>query len=318
MVLERGDVYAPRDMRVKELCTPTTLILEDVHRPFMTSVVRRPNYRFGLMEACWILAASNDAVAISQFNSQMLKFSDDGRIMWGAYGPRVMGQLPHVIRSLQKDRDSRQAVVTTWRPMVPGIAVDNGEAAEAADAGGLMPNSGPSAGTAQWDHGSWVSKDVPCTVAWHFQLRNDRLNLTVFMRSNDVWLGLPYDLLSFTTVQRVVAAILGVEPGKYCHVVSNLHLYAPQWSDAELMLDEVVAPYVQAPVLPPMDEDFELSSVEDVQYAFAVLLEGTAKFADPWAKPFQAARHADDSMWRDWSMLQRANGRGKSADPKAG
>jgi hypothetical protein len=60
----------------------------------------------------------------------------------------------------------------------------------------------------------------------------------VFMRSNDCWLGLPYDVLSFTTVQRVVASALGVQPGEYCHVADNLHLYEKDHEAARRVLEE--------------------------------------------------------------------------------
>jgi thymidylate synthase len=46
------------------------------------------------------------------------------------------------------------------------------------------------------------------------------------MRSNDVWLGLPYDLFTATILQELMAGWLGVELGTYHHHVDSLHLYA--------------------------------------------------------------------------------------------
>jgi len=45
------------------------------------------------------------------------------------------------------------------------------------------------------------------------------------MRSNDAWLGLPYDVFCFTTLQKIVAAALGIECDWYQHQVGSMHLY---------------------------------------------------------------------------------------------
>src|SRR5690606_26043016 len=45
------------------------------------------------------------------------------------------------------------------------------------------------------------------------------------MRSNDLWLGLPYDIMMFTRLQSAMAWALGVRVGKYVHTTFSLHLY---------------------------------------------------------------------------------------------
>jgi thymidylate synthase len=70
-------------------------------------------------------------------------------------------------------------------------------------------------------------RDIPCTLSLQFMwTEGERLGLRVSMRSNDVWLGLPYDLFQFTALQCAMADALGVEPGPYVHTVGSLHLYA--------------------------------------------------------------------------------------------
>ena len=58
-----------------------------------------------------------------------------------------------------------------------------------------------------------------------FILRNGKLDLIVTMRSNDIWLGLPYDLFNFTCMQIQMAMELGVEVGVYYHNAGSLHMY---------------------------------------------------------------------------------------------
>jgi thymidylate synthase len=100
-----------------------------------------------------------------------------------------MDQLPYVLEILREDPDSRQAVLTIWRE---------------------RPR---------------VTKDVPCTVMMQFLLRRGLLHMHVYMRSNDVWLGTPYDIYNFTLVQQVVACLLNCDVGTYTHTVGSFHLY---------------------------------------------------------------------------------------------
>lgn len=213
-----GVKASPRGIPVREVELPVMLSLSDPAAPFLMSPARRPRYRFGMAEALWTLAGSNDLEEIARYNPVMREYSDDGETLWGAYGPRLVEQMDHVIDTLKRDKDSRQAVLTTWRPH---------------------------------SFGSYVSKDIPCTVAWAFSIRNDKLNLTVFMRSNDVFRGLPYDLVNFTTTQRVVAACLSVGVGSYTHIVNNLHVYE---SDVQTALEIMNEPHRASPKLPPFGE----------------------------------------------------------------
>jgi thymidylate synthase len=301
--IEHGRMTKPRGFSVLEIATPTVLTLRDVHRPFIHSPLRRPNYRFGLVEAAWIAAGSDRLAHLSAVNSRMARFSDDDSTMWGGYGPRVIGQLDHVIETLRRDNDSRQAVVTTWRPMVPPVV---GKSQGPIRSAGLMA-TGSETVSPTWDGYSWRSKDVPCTVAWHFQLRNGGLALTVFMRSNDVWLGLPYDVLSFTTIQRVVASALGVRLGAYHHVVSNLHLYQKNYEAAVSLMGETVSN--ETVVMPPFDDLFLGGSSDSMSTIFNTTLNGSLiLMSKPGMQPFISAVIGSDE-WDDFRKLMAANGR---------
>ena len=45
------------------------------------------------------------------------------------------------------------------------------------------------------------------------------------MRSNDAWLGFPYDVFTFTTIQKILANCLGLRAGRYVHLVGSFHIY---------------------------------------------------------------------------------------------
>lgn len=114
-------------------------------------------------------------------------------VFWGAYGPRVAGDIGNLVQLLQGDPDSRQAVLTLF--------------------------------DADRDLGRTDQLDLPCTVSIQFLLREGAVEMLVSMRSNDVWLGLPYDLGQFAMLQAAVAQALGAAVGTYTHVAGSMHLY---------------------------------------------------------------------------------------------
>ena len=76
------------------------------------------------------------------------------------------------------------------------------------------------------DAGRFGTKDEICAIALVFELREGRLDCTGIMRSDDVWLGTPYDVVLFTELQKHIANELGAAYGKYTHFAVSLHACA--------------------------------------------------------------------------------------------
>jgi thymidylate synthase len=74
------------------------------------------------------------------------------------------------------------------------------------------------------EHGTYL-KDTPCTYAVQFTILNKKLNMSVYMRSNDLWYGFCNDQYQFSSLQKLVAERTGYEIGTYYHHAHNLHLY---------------------------------------------------------------------------------------------
>lgn len=144
----------------------------------------------GAVEALQLVGQTSTPDIIADKCPSLFTFTDYGNFD-GAYGLRIHGTLPRVVWMLADDPDTRRAVL----PIHSREDIDKD------------------------------TKDVPCTQAIQFLLRGSRLNMRVTMRSNDAWLGLPYDVLQFQVLQLAVAAALGVPVGSYHHSVGSLHLY---------------------------------------------------------------------------------------------
>jgi len=67
--------------------------------------------------------------------------------------------------------------------------------------------------------------DTPCTYAVQFTIINDKLNMSVLMRSNDLWFGFCNDQYCFSRLQEIVSNELNLEIGTYYHFAHNLHIY---------------------------------------------------------------------------------------------
>ena len=153
---------SPRHLNIKELINDGFIV--DMDKPIIVLPERKLNYNFMTGEAWWILDGRNDVKSLKQYMGVIERYSDDGIRFFGAYGPKIVDQLSYCIKTLVKDRDSRQACLTIWRQNPP------------------------------------YSKDIPCTLSLQFFLREDRLYTIANMRSQDIWLGLPYDAFNFSAI----------------------------------------------------------------------------------------------------------------------
>ena len=68
-------------------------------------------------------------------------------------------------------------------------------------------------------------KDTPCTYAIQFTIIDNKLNMSVYMRSNDIWYGFCNDQYCFSMLQKLVAERLSMDIGWYYHHAHNMHIY---------------------------------------------------------------------------------------------
>ena len=159
-------VTKPRGLKIAEVLNDSWTI--DMDNPIITIEARKLSYDFMFGEAAWMLSGKNDVATVEKYAGAIKRFSDNGITFFGAYGSKIIDQLPYVLDILEKDQDTRQAVLNIWRE---------------------NPRS---------------SKDIPCTLSLQFFLRkaSDKLWLhtVATMRSNDIYLGTPYDSFNFSAI----------------------------------------------------------------------------------------------------------------------
>jgi thymidylate synthase len=213
-VLKYGKEAAPRGMKTREI-EDAVIRIENVRHTLPLGVGRGTVAGIGAVEACQLLAGASTPKLVIAVGPAFANFAEDNGLFHGAYGLRTKDQYAPVIERLKNDPDSRQAVVTIWNPVLD-----------------LLPDK----------------RDYPCTILHQFRIRDNKLNMSVYMRSNDVWLGAAYDFFQFTRVQIAIASVLGIAPGTYAHHVGSLHIYEQHYGSAE-NLKYTTEPYETIPAI---------------------------------------------------------------------
>ena len=203
LVLNYGQTIESRVGNVKEILGFRSELV-NIESTFLLNERRKLSPTYACAEFLWYMSGTDNIKMLKAYAPQYENFAEDG-IAFGAYGARMKqyDQINNLIRILYKSSNSRQAVITFWQ----------GSDLAHAYCG---------------DH-----KDIPCTLSLQFLVRDNKLHLITTMRSNDLWLGLPYDIFAFTCLQRLVADELGLEYGTYIHQVGSFHLYEKNWKAAE-------------------------------------------------------------------------------------
>lgn len=201
-VMDLGKTCRPRGKEIRELLH-TQVVVTNARNNVLLHPVRDLNFRFMIAEWLWIQSGREDVAWIEKFNKQITQFSDDGKVFRGAYGPRFRKQIQTIIDLFKSDPDTRQAVVRIF------------------DGSDLVGQT----------------KDVPCTLSLQLLLREGRLHGIMTMRSNDLWLGFPYDFFNFSMITNSIAGEIGAKVGSFTLQCGSSHVYATDFDKVQSVLN---------------------------------------------------------------------------------
>jgi thymidylate synthase len=172
-------------------------------------VARQPaiNPAFAIAEVVSLMTGRNDAQFLNFWNSELPKYSGICDNYLGAYGYRLhshfgFDQIRRAVDALAANPNSRQVVLQLWDASVDLPFADG------------VPRC----------------EDVPCNTEAMLKIREGKLEWMQVVRSNDLYRGLPYNIVQFTSLQEIIAGWLGLGIGSYNHLADSLHVYAPDYS----------------------------------------------------------------------------------------
>lgn len=172
-------------------------VLENPTKNVMVNGIRKLSMRYAIGEMLWYMSGNPELKAIQHYTKAWDRMSDDGETVNSNYGFIIQdkhgfNQYEYCKELIRKDQNTRQAVIHI---KTPTNTIES------------------------------PTKDLNCTVCLQFLVREGKLYCTTYMRSNDLWMGFPYDVFQFTCIQIRMAMELGLEIGTYTHIAGSLHFY---------------------------------------------------------------------------------------------
>lgn len=159
----------------------------------ITASFRNWKINYAMREWNWYLSGNPSVKDIAKYAPIWENHADrygNARSNYGWQWQRN-DQLGYIVNELTRDEHSRRALITIY----------DGK-----------------------EHSTYQA-DTPCTQNIHFYIVNNELNMTVTMRSNDLWFGFCNDQYCFSNLQELVANALQIPIGTYFHFAQNLHIY---------------------------------------------------------------------------------------------
>ena len=211
---------SPRGMKIFEV-SDAALVIEDPRYCLYENSRRSSQFKYIAAELVWYFAGRKDADFITPYAKFWDQIKNKDGSVNSAYGNLIFteeledgrNQYQWALDSLIQDKDSRQAIIHFNKP------------------------------SHQWNG----NKDFVCTLNGVFQIRDNKLNFTLDMRSNDLILGMPTDVAFFCLLQIQMLEHLRkyypeLELGTYTHIAHSLHLYERHFNLVGEMLEKSFNP----------------------------------------------------------------------------
>jgi thymidylate synthase len=153
---------------------------------------------------------------------------------WPTPSDQHIDQIAKVIDTIKHNPDSRRMIVSAWN------VADIDEMAKAG-----IP---------------------PCHLLFQFYVANGQLSCQMYQRSADTFLGVPFNIASYSLLTMMIAQVTGLEPGDFVHTFGDTHLYVNHLEQVDLQLSRRPKPLPKMKINPQVKsidgfkyEDFELT-----------------------------------------------------------
>lgn len=125
---------------------------------------------------------------------------------WPGQNGETIDQISQVVHEIKNNPDSRRLIVSAWNVAeLPQMAL------------------------------------MPCHTLFQFYVQNGKLSCQLYQRSADIFLGVPFNIASYSLLTLMIAQVTGLKPGHFIHTLGDAHLYSNHLEVAKTQLAR--APY---------------------------------------------------------------------------
>ncbi len=158
----------------------------------------------------------------------------------GPTKPRTIDQLAWVMEELKEDPDAKNAIVTSWNPEYMYTMALKKEA----------------------------NRFPICHNMYQVSRRGDKLSLQLYQRSADLFLGVPFNIASYSLLTIILANIMELEPGEFVHTFGDAHIYENHISQVKEQLTREPRPFPKIRITRKLKsiDDFKAEDVELLEY----------------------------------------------------
>ena len=228
--------------------------------PLVTS--KKLHLRSIIYELIWFI---NGGTNINYLNENDVSIWDEWADKNGELGPIYgaqwrnwnndgIDQLNDVISSLKENPSSRRMIVTAWNPnIIPNIKKTFSENVKEGKA--ALP---------------------PCHAFFQFYVADNKLSCQMYQRSADVFLGVPFNIASYSLLTFMMAQVCELEVGEFIHTLGDAHIYLNHIEQVDLQLTREPLELPKLELNPKIKniEDFKYEDIEIVNYKFHPPIKG--------------------------------------------
>ena len=133
---------------------------------------------------------------------------------WRNWNGDEIDQIKELVEQLKTNPNSRRLLVSAWNPSVlPDTSVSFSENVKNGKA--ALP---------------------PCHAFFQFYVADGKLSCQLYQRSADIFLGVPFNIASYSLLVLMIAQVVGLEPGEFIHTFGDAHIYTNHFEQVELQL----------------------------------------------------------------------------------
>jgi thymidylate synthase len=208
----------------------------DISEKFPVLTTKKLHLKSIIYELLWFLQGNTNTEYLKQHGVRIWdEWADDNGDLGPVYGAqwrswqaadgRTIDQITQVIEQLKTNPDSRRLIVSAWNV---------GEIEKMALA--------------------------PCHAFFQFYVADGKLSCQLYQRSADIFLGVPFNIASYTLLTLMIAQVTGLKPGEFVHTLGDAHLYLNHMQQVDEQLTR--KPYS----LPEMKINPDVKDIFSFQY----------------------------------------------------